>query len=117
MDDLELLWEYARSGSHDLFARVAGRYVDLIYSSALRQTGDPHVADDIVQAVLIILMHKAGKLKPGTILAGWLLKATRYAALDALKMSARRKRHEREAARIRREVVTSGQPPAPQWSA
>src|SRR3954469_24872740 len=99
MDDLELLWEYARTGSHELFARVARRYVDLIYSAALRQTRDPHVADDVVQAVLIILMHKAGRLKPGTILAGWLLKVTRYASLDAMKLAARRARHEQEAAR------------------
>jgi RNA polymerase sigma factor (sigma-70 family) len=117
MDDLELLWEYARSGSHELFARVAQRYVDLIYSAALRQTRDPHVADDVVQAVLIILMHKAAKLKPGTILAGWLLKATRYASLDALKMSARRKRHEQEAARMRRETQSISEPPTPPWDA
>lgn len=115
MDDLELLWEYARSGSPELFARVAQRYVDLIYSAALRQTRDPHVADDVVQAVLIILMHKAGKLKPGTILAGWLLKATRYASLDALKMAARRTRHEQEAARLRPESRSPEGQPKPTW--
>src|SRR5439155_8539025 len=87
------------------------------YSAALRQTRDPHVADDVVQAVLIILMHKAGKLKPETILAGWLLKATRYASLDALKMSARRKSYEQEAARVRPEIQSSNEPPNVTWEA
>src|SRR4051794_14412137 len=98
MDDLELLWEYARSGEQEVFARVAGRYIDLIYSAALRQTRDSHLAHDVTQAVLIILMNKAGKLPANTLVPGWLVKVTRYAALDALKMAARRKNHERRAA-------------------
>src|SRR4051794_8121663 len=108
MDDLALLGEYARSGAHELFARVAGRYVDLIYSAALRQVRDPHVADDVVQAVLIVLMHKAGRLPRGTILPGWLLRVTRYASLDALKLAGRRRRHEQEAARLRPETLGGG---------
>ena len=62
MDDLELLWEFGRSRSPAAFETVARRYVDLIYSSALRQVRDPHVADDVTQAVLIVMMNKAAKL-------------------------------------------------------
>src|SRR5438034_652937 len=39
----------------------------------------------------------ARKIRKGTILPGWLLKVTRYASLDALKMESRRQFHEREA--------------------
>ena len=101
MDDVELLWEYGRSRSPEAFATVAARYVDLIYSAALRQVRDPHVADDVTQAVLIVMMNKASKLPPGTILAGWLLKVTRYASLDVMKLESRRKRHEQAAAHDR----------------
>src|SRR5688500_2239409 len=98
MDDLELLWEYERSGDSHAFARVAERYVDLVYSAALRQVRDPHLAQDVTQAVLIILMNKAWRLPAGTVVAAWLLKVTRYTAIDALKLQGRRRHHEQRAA-------------------
>jgi RNA polymerase sigma factor (sigma-70 family) len=104
MDDLELLWEYGRSGDSHAFARVAERYVDLVYSAALRQVRDPHLAQDVTQAVLIILMNKAWRLPAGTVVAAWLLKVTRYTALDALKLQGRRRHHERRAAQMRSEA-------------
>jgi RNA polymerase sigma factor (sigma-70 family) len=104
MDDLELLWEYGRSGDSHAFARVAERYVDLVYSAALRQVRDPHLAQDVTQAVLIILMNKAWRLPAGTVVAAWLLKVTRYTALDALKLQGRRRHHERRAAQMRSET-------------
>jgi RNA polymerase sigma factor (sigma-70 family) len=117
-DDLELLWEYARSGSNDAFATVASRYIDLIYSAALRQVnGDTHVAQDVTQAVLIILMNKAAKLPAGTVLAGWLLKVTRFAALDAMKLQRRRNKYERQAAEMRSEAASQAESAAdePRW--
>jgi RNA polymerase sigma factor (sigma-70 family) len=103
MDDLELLWEYGRSGDSNAFARVAERYIDFVYSAALRQVRDPHLAQDVTQAVLIILMNKAWRLPAGTVVAAWLLKVTRYTALDALKLQGRRRRHEQQAAQMRPE--------------
>jgi RNA polymerase sigma factor (sigma-70 family) len=111
MDDLELLAEYARSRSHVVFARIAERYIDLIYSAALRQTRDHHVAEDVSQAVLIILMNKAGSLPRGTIVPAWLLTVTRYAALDAIKMEARLKSRESQAATMNAEARSEPQPP------
>jgi hypothetical protein len=72
-DDLELLWEYGRSRSTMAFQTVADRYIDLIYSAALRQVRDSHVAGDVTQAVLIVMMNKAATLPPRTVLAAWLL--------------------------------------------
>jgi RNA polymerase sigma factor (sigma-70 family) len=113
-DDLELLWEYARSGAQSAFATVAERYIDLVYSAALRQVRDPHVAEDVTQAVLIILMNKAGSLEPGTIVPGWLVRTTRYAALDAMKLQRRRRKHEEQAAAMRSETA-SDNPDEVKW--
>src|SRR5581483_7041113 len=107
-DDLELLWEYGRSRSAMAFQTVADRYIDLIYSAALRQVRDPHVADDVTQAVLIVMMNKAATLPPRTVLAAWLLTVTRYACLDVMKMEARRRRHE-QAAGLERSTVQDSQ--------
>lgn len=91
--------------SRDLWAQVTRRHIDMVYSSALRQVGDAHLAEDITQAVLVTLMRKAGTLRSGTVLSAWLLKVTRDCALDALKMRRRREYHEQRAAGLRQEVA------------
>ena len=75
-DDMSLVREYAASRSEAAFETLVARNIDLVYSAAMRQVGDPHLAQEITQAVFIILARKAGSLRPGTILTGWLFKTT-----------------------------------------
>jgi RNA polymerase sigma factor (sigma-70 family) len=96
-DDLTLLREYARRNSEEAFAALVSRHVNLVYSVALRQVRDPHLAEEITQAVFIILARKAAALGPKTILSGWLCRTARYASANALKMQQRRQRREQEA--------------------
>ncbi len=83
-DDLTLLREYARHNSEEAFAALVSRHVGLVYSVALRQVCDPHLAEEITQAVFIILARKADSLGNKTILPGWLCRTARYATPAAL---------------------------------
>ena len=96
-DDMTLLREYAGRNSEEAFAALVSRHVNLVYSVALRQVRDPHLAEEITQAVFIILARKAKSLGPKTILPGWLCRTARYVSANALTMQCRRQRREQEA--------------------
>ena len=96
-NDVTLLREYARDNSEAAFAALVSRHVNLVYSVAWRQVGDPHLAEEITQVVFIILARKASSLGPKTILPGWLCRTARYASANALTIQRRRQRREQEA--------------------
>ena len=96
-DDHQLLAAFARTESEPAFAALVGRYVNLVYSTARRFTGNPHQAEEITQAVFIILARKAGKLSPRVVLSGWLYQAARLTSANLVKSEIRRRRREREA--------------------
>ena len=97
LNDHELLAQYARTKSEAAFAALVARYVNLVYSAALRFSGNPHHAEEITQAVFIVLARKAGSLRTGTVLSGWLYQTARLTAANFVKSEIRRQRREQEA--------------------
>jgi RNA polymerase sigma factor (sigma-70 family) len=73
------------------------RHVNLVYSTAWRATGDAHAAQEISQAVFIILARKAKSLGGKIILSGWLYQTTRLTAANHLRTEFRRRNREQEA--------------------
>jgi len=57
--DQQLLQEFAHTNSEAAFTMLVSRYVNLVYSTALRFSGNPHRAEEITQAVFIMLARKA----------------------------------------------------------
>jgi RNA polymerase sigma factor (sigma-70 family) len=97
MDDIDLLRDYAATKSEQAFTALVTRHINLVYSVALRHAGNPHQAQDITQAVFIVLAKKAGSLRKGTVLSGWLFQAARMTASNFLRTETRRARREQEA--------------------
>ena len=108
--DHELLADYARTGSEAAFAVLVARYVNLVHSAAWRFTGNPHHAEEITQAVFIILARKAGGLRRGTVLSGWLYQTAWLTAANFVKHEIRRQRREQEA--YMQSILTEPEPAA-----
>ncbi|MDB6110254.1 MAG: polymerase, sigma-24 subunit, subfamily, partial [Pedosphaera sp.] len=97
LSDMELLQEYASSNAEQAFATLVSRHIGMVYSVALRHVGNVHQAQEITQAVFIILARKARGLRPGTVLSGWLFQTARLTAANFLRTDLRRMRREQEA--------------------
>jgi len=96
-NDIALLKQYAGENSEAAFAALAGRHVNLVYSTALRSAGNADAAEEITQAVFIILARKAKSLSGKTILTGWLYQTTRLTAANHQRTETRRRNREQEA--------------------
>jgi len=99
--DAQLLRDYAECRDEAAFREIVARHTDFVYSAALRQVESSDLAADIAQGVFVDLARKARpvgeRLTPGSSLAGWLHRGTRYAALNHLRDTRRRLTNERQA--------------------
>lgn len=98
MTDGQLLTQFTE-GSQAAMASLVARHINLVYSTAVRRTRDPGMAEDVTQSVFLVLASKAVLLKTRQTIAGWLVLATRHLADTARRGRSRRVRHERAAAR------------------
>ena len=97
LDDNDLLRQYAEQNSEAAFAALVARHVDKVYSVALRHTRNAHAAEEITQAVFVILTRKANKLSQHAVLSGWLYETARLTAVTFIRSEIRRTHREQEA--------------------
>src|ERR1035437_1477894 len=97
-DSQQLLADYAANGSERAFQELVARYVDLVYSTAIRLVGgDAHRAKDVAQTVFVDLARTAAKLSPNSMLGGWLHRHTCFVARTVMRGERRRQARERQA--------------------
>ncbi len=95
--DHELLAEFVKNGSESAFSALVARHVNLVYSTALRHTSNPHHAEEVTQAVFIILARKAGSISSKVVLSGWLYQTARLNAANHRRDNQRRQKREQRA--------------------
>ena len=94
----ELLTSFIRTGSEPAFRELVARYLDLVYSTAVRLVeGDTHRAEDVVQVVFADLARMAGQLSANPMLGGWLHRHTCFVARTVMRGERRRQARERQA--------------------
>ncbi len=97
LDDNALLRDYVQRNSEAAIASLDARHVNKVYSVALRHTGNPHQAEEITQAVFVILAKKSSQLGKSVVLEGWLYQTARLTALTLIRSEIRRARREQDA--------------------
>ncbi len=109
--DSELLQRYVQARSEPAFADLVARYLDLVYSAALRQVRRPHLAQEVTQHVFIELARHASRLGTGQVLGAWLYTVTRRRAIDLVRRETRRQARERAAM----DLSSEPEHPEPDW--
>jgi RNA polymerase sigma factor (sigma-70 family) len=109
-DDAQLLQEYA-GGSERAFRELVERYINLVYSAAIRHLEEAPLAQDVVQTVFAALARKAKSLPQDVILGGWLYRHACFVAMQAARTERRRRAREQQAL----EMNALNDQPEPDW--
>lgn len=88
MDD-EALLERSRHGDRDAFGSIVQRHQDELYTMALRLTGNPADAADVVQETFTRSFGNLPRLR-GATLRPWLFRVALNCARDVLRRRSRR---------------------------
>lgn len=93
--DAELLAAYARRRDANAFAELARRYAGLVYGVSLRITRNAADAEDVTQQCFLTLARQA--LPVTAPLPAWLHTLAYTRAIDAVRRSGTRRKHEQQA--------------------
>ncbi len=97
----QLLRDYAELGSEAAFDELVGRYLNLVYSIAVRRIhGDVHLARDIAQTVFVDLARRVAERRGPEVtedghFAAWLHRHTCFVASNVRRSEQRRLTRER----------------------
>ncbi len=110
--DVTLLQRYATAGDAAAMGELISRYAGMVFGVARRITGDAQDAEDVAQSCFLELLRNAAALpqaRSSESAAGWIHATVVHRALDSIRNETTRRRHERQAGRLRRESAESTQ--------
>lgn len=108
----QLLAEYANNGSEAAFRELVARYINFVYSTALRLVErNTQLAEEVTQTVFIDLSRMSKTLSTDIMLGGWLHQHTFHVATKAARGELRRQAREREASEMN--MLQNSLPKAP----
>jgi RNA polymerase sigma factor (sigma-70 family) len=97
--DVRLLDAWRKHGDRAAMDTLVRRHIHFVYGAARRQVRDSTLAQDVTQAVFMLLMQKSPALRCDAALAVWLHRTTGYACANAKRMKLRQLRREWRASR------------------
>lgn len=98
-----LLVTYLDSGRRDFeFVALVDGLAGLVFSSALRRTGNRALAEEVAQNVFAVLARKAGSLRSHPNLSAWVFRTTQLESIKAMRTE---QRHSKKIAAFSREDV------------
>ncbi|MBL8825212.1 MAG: sigma-70 family RNA polymerase sigma factor [Planctomycetia bacterium] len=106
-NDGTLLERFRTQRDEQAFATLVQRHGPLILGIIRRLVGPGEQADDVFQATFLVLARKGQSMERWPSVAGWLVQVARRTALQAQAKSARRLRHEQQAASMTSHITTS----------
>src|SRR5262245_7510762 len=92
--DGELLERIVAHHDEAAFTALVRRHGPMVRGVCRRILGNDADADDACQAVFLVLIRKAGSVRPPGMIGGWLHGVARNIARRAQRKAARRQRHE-----------------------
>jgi RNA polymerase sigma factor (sigma-70 family) len=96
--DSELLDQFARSNDQRSFALLIERHGPMVWGSCRRALDSPSDIEDCFQATFLVLARKAGSLKRGEALGGWLHRVAVRLSMRCQRSALKRRRKEEGAA-------------------
>jgi RNA polymerase sigma factor (sigma-70 family) len=100
LSDAHLLERFVGRRDTSSFEALVARHGPMVLSVCRGILRDPNDAEDAFQATFMILVKKAGTIRGRVVLGGWLYQVSHRVAVQANIATARRRAHEREAAKM-----------------
>src|ERR1700756_5430004 len=110
VSDRELLERFTALHEEEVFEALVRRHGSLVLSVCRRVLNHEQDAEDVFQAVFLVLARKSGSIRKQASLGSWLFGVAYRLALKARASASRRHAHERRFAEM---VPTEMQPEVP----